>query len=121
MITITTWNMKGGTGKTTTTFNLATNYARAGKKVLCIDLDIQANLTAFFEKDMHKRKADIKQVLEKSVSVDKAICHSRHSVDFISGCNKRSSMGICWKYGILYVGTCFYWGFLCWEYLSMHC
>ena len=32
MITITTWNMKGGTGKTTTTFNLATNYARAGKK-----------------------------------------------------------------------------------------
>ena len=73
MITITTWNMKGGTGKTTTTFNLATNYARAGKKVLCIDLDIQANLTAFFEKDMHKRKADIKQVLEKSVSAIRGI------------------------------------------------
>ncbi|MEI3100807.1 MAG: ParA family protein [Oscillospiraceae bacterium] len=89
MITITTWNMKGGTGKTTTTFNLAANYARAGKKVLCIDLDIQANLTAFFEKDMHKRKADIKQVLEKSVPVDKAICHSRHHIDFIPGCNKK--------------------------------
>ena len=89
MITITTWNMKGGTGKTTTTFNLAANYAKAGKKVLCIDLDIQANLTAFFEKDMHKRKVDIQQVLEKSVPVDKAICHSRHHIDFISGCNKK--------------------------------
>lgn len=43
------------------------------------------------------------------------------AIHFISGCNKRSSMGICWKYGILYVGACFYWGFLCWEYLSMHC
>ena len=29
------------------------------------------------------------------------------AIHFISGCNKRSSMGICWKYGILYVGTCF--------------
>lgn len=89
MITITTWNMKGGVGKTTTTFNLAANYVRKGKKVLCVDLDIQANLTTFFEKDMRKRRMDIAQILEKNESVKNAICHSRHRIDFIPGSNKK--------------------------------
>ena len=41
---ITTWNLKGGTGKTTTTFNLAATYAAQDKKVLVLDLDMQATL-----------------------------------------------------------------------------
>ena len=49
MIIITTWNLKGGTGKTTTTFNLAATYAAQDKKVLLLDLDMQANLTSFFD------------------------------------------------------------------------
>lgn len=43
--------IKGGTGKTTTAAALAQAGAAAGKRILCIDLDPQANLTAAIAAD----------------------------------------------------------------------
>jgi cellulose biosynthesis protein BcsQ len=44
--TIAFFNHKGGVGKTTMLFNVAVEMGRAGNRVLMVDLDAQANLTA---------------------------------------------------------------------------
>ncbi len=88
---ITVWNLKGGTGKTTTTFNLAANLAK-DNKMLLLDLDMQANLTSFFDIDTKKyktNKPDISALLvDDSINVSKSIYHSRiDNIDYIKGSN----------------------------------
>ncbi len=48
MKTIAFFNNKGGVGKTTLCFHLAHMMGRLGKRILVVDLDPQANLTAYF-------------------------------------------------------------------------
>ncbi|MGL1747183.1 ParA family protein, partial [Vibrio parahaemolyticus] len=41
------FNQKGGVGKTSITCNLAAAFAKAGRKVLVVDLDSQFNTTQY--------------------------------------------------------------------------
>ena len=87
---ITVWNLKGGTGKTTTTFNLAANLSK-DNKILLIDLDMQANLTSFFDVDTKRYKTsrpDIAVLLGDNRLVSKSVYHSRFdNIDYIKGSN----------------------------------
>ena len=52
-------NFKGGVGKTSTTALVSYNMAKMGKKVLVIDLDPQANITALFLKTLNAGNSDV--------------------------------------------------------------
>jgi len=54
---ITVANNKGGTGKSTISYNLA-HVLSENNKVLCIDLDIQGNLSVLFNVDIDNLKID---------------------------------------------------------------
>lgn len=62
-------NQKGGTGKTTSATNIAAYLALAGKKILLIDLDPQANATSGLGINKHNIKKSTYHVLLEELGI----------------------------------------------------
>ncbi len=74
--TISICNQKGGTGKTTTTVNLAAALALSGKKILIIDIDPQGNATSGVGINKSEIQASIYEVLLNKISPPEAVISS---------------------------------------------
>jgi chromosome partitioning protein len=66
-------NQKGGVAKTTTTLNLAAAFVERGHRVLCIDLDPQANLTMSQGIDPDSLEVSMYDVLVHRLSIREVI------------------------------------------------
>lgn len=76
--------VKGGTGKTTLVQSIATRASLYGARVLCIDLDQQANLTLSFNKLKESEKTPVMvDIIEDSLDIKESILSIVDGLDII--------------------------------------
>lgn len=78
---ITLANYKGGVSKTSSTASIGACMARMGKKVLLIDLDVQANLTLYFIPNEEDNGASIFDSLVNNVPLP--VKHIKENLDLV--------------------------------------
>jgi len=77
-------SLKGGTGKTTTVFNVAANLADEGYSVLAVDLDPQGYLTSSFGESTSGGRKSVNDVI-KGLPVQQAIRSTKSGVHLLAG------------------------------------
>ena len=70
---LTTSNQKGGVGKTTTTVNLAAAMARAGMRVMVIDIDPQGNASTALNVPHSSEEASVYDVLLDEMEIHEVV------------------------------------------------
>lgn len=85
MVTVTLTNQKGGVGKSTTAYALATGLNNKGYRVLMVDMDAQSNLSYTAGVDLYNLESSMYDVFKGTATIHKAIQTVKIGLDIAVG------------------------------------